>query len=302
MNNCMDKIERNRKSVNRFNEKKYKFLMNLYINYYIKIDGIFYKNGKKYLRRSVRQLAKDIDCSIGFINKMLTQMKKEGLIEYGFINNDGNRKHCHERMCIFVTPKGRVLLEEIHKEQVRRERKAEAISKYEKIVNDREAKAVKLNNKYINKSSDEGFFRKHNDSLTGEACKILKDYGYECRFTPGLCRYIHAGLNLLAKGDKTIKLSCFKRFIREIFKKYGKISLHRLFNFGFIKRYLSNLNSEITYYENQDARKKYQTSNLFINNSEKEYQTTSLFIIKNPSRGLTSIGDILSNLKFTVSG
>lgn len=34
MNNCMDKIERKRKSVNRFNEKKYKFLMNLYSNFH----------------------------------------------------------------------------------------------------------------------------------------------------------------------------------------------------------------------------------------------------------------------------
>ena len=296
------RVELNSKSVKRFNEKTDKFFMNLYIYYYVKTEGIFYKYGKKYLRRSVRQLAKDIDCSIGFINKMLTWMKEEGLIEYGFINTDGNRKHCHERMCIYITPKGRVFMEDIKKDNDRKNRRKEAISKYEKRVNDRKAKAVKLNNKYINKSSDEGIFKKHNDSLTGIACKILRDYGYECRFTVGLCRYIHAGLKLLGKGDESNTISRFKLFISKITSKYGKISIHRLFNYGFIKRYFAVLASEITYYETQDARKKYQTSNLFINNSEKEYQTTSLFIIKNPSRGLTSIGDILSNFKFTVSG
>jgi len=280
--NNVNNIAENQNLVNRKSQKSYKLFTILHRDYVTDNNSTFFRNGKMYLRRSVRAFAQEIGCSVGLVNKKLTWAKNEGYIEYGFINSDGNRKHIHERMCIFFTPKGRVWLRQFAE---KKPDNSDKNSKGGKTVNDNYYTAVNKNNLYIYKSSNEDVFKKFNNSLVAKAWYELRKRGYLDKITAGKSRYLHAFLKFIGENcDSYEKFYRLRNYLNWVEDTLGKISLHRLLNFKLFRKFFANLTQEIT----QRERLKYEQSAKSFQNNFK--------IISNNS--LESIKSILENMEF----
>ena len=106
----MSIIERIEKISKKKKTKSYLILKFLWSRYQLEDKPtIFYRFNKKWMNFTVRELRDDLGVSVGMINKMLSLLKNEGLIEYEFISSKGYGKRIttHDNKSIYFTPKGR---------------------------------------------------------------------------------------------------------------------------------------------------------------------------------------------------
>lgn len=107
----MDNIEKIEKNSKRKNRKTSKIFEYLWTQYHKAGENIFYRYNKRWINLTVREIRDDLDVSLSSINKWLTLLRSEELIEYEFISylGYGVRRNSHDNKSIYFTPKGRAL-------------------------------------------------------------------------------------------------------------------------------------------------------------------------------------------------
>lgn len=246
----MINIDRIEKIIKKKNQKTSKIIKYLYQNYQKDNSSIFYRYGKRWMNFTVRELAREVGCSVGMVNKTLTLLKSADLIEYEFISYKGygKRRNPHDNKSIFFTAKGRAILKVLLSE------KSDQNSQDKKIVNTINTKAVNLNNYNINKSTETE--KKVNYYATESLCAKLYDeierLNIPIKRNKATARYIHAAANKLACNHRIgIQIptdDLIKRFrkylefrINWLKQKGYKVCLHLLLKFKAIGAFLAKL-------------------------------------------------------------
>ena len=243
-------IDRIEKIIKKKKQKTSKIIKFLYQNYQKDNKAIFYRYGKRWMNFTVRELVRELDVSLGLVNKTLNLLKSADLVEYEFISYKGygKRRNTHDNKSIFFTAKGRAILKVLLSE------KSDQNSQEKKVVNTIDTKAVKLNNYNINKSTETE--KKVNYYATESLCAKLYDeierLNIPVKRNKATARYIHAAANKLACNRKigiqipTVDLIArFRKYlefrIKWLKQKGYKVCLHLLLKFKAIGAFLAKL-------------------------------------------------------------
>ncbi len=245
-------IDRIEKIIKKKNQKTSKIIKYLYQNYQKDNSSIFYRYGKRWMNFTVRELVRELDVSLGLVNKTLTLLKSANLIEYEFISYKGygKRRNTHDCKSIFFTAKGRAIFKCLLTDST------EKNSQNEQTVNTLDTKAVNLNNYNINKSGETPKTLKINPYSTDSLCAKLYDEIERLKIpvkrNRSTATYIHAAANKLACHRKIgIQIptdDLIKRFrkylefrINWLKQKGYKVCLHLLLKFKAIGAFLAKL-------------------------------------------------------------
>lgn len=267
--NMLNIAKRNQK-VNKSKKKNYKIVNFFYFE--MKQRPHFKRNGLKFVAISNQEICEAVGCTPGRVSQVMNQLYDEGYIVYKYINSDGDRKHIHERKRTALTPKGeRFFRKEFEKSNNDNDSDINGNKKLKYRI-DNPIDNNNYNNIYKYKSPNGEIFKKNNDSLVAKIWYELQKNGNEQKITKARCKYIHAGVNRLCEllavhGDSLEKVSVCKNFLKTVTQKYGKMTIHRLFNFKFINKFVFELKKQIQDYEKPWRR--------VLNDSQDERLTTS---------------------------